>query len=132
MNTEKTGADTRSNPPSANGFRLEYIDGEGETRNLVASWAAPFFVLVTDVDCGAPLLYHANDRAEAERFAQYGGRILNSDFTELDTERSARRDGATSANKAGAENGRPRILRGQKAIDWREAPESSSDSGVSR
>src|SRR5690606_4629626 len=59
----ETSAHPRTNPPSANGYRLEYVDADGETRNIVASWPAPFFVLCTD--CEPPLLYHAETRADA-------------------------------------------------------------------
>lgn len=87
MNSKETGssADTRISPPSANGFRLEFnsVDAAGQptTFNLVASWPAPFFVLYGLDEPGVrPGLYHANDRADAERFAQYGGRLLDAQF----------------------------------------------------
>lgn len=62
---------------SANGYKL-VVEKGSKTFELVASWKAPFFSLL-DIDEERPLLYHAETLEDAIRF---GGKILNSDFTE--------------------------------------------------
>lgn len=67
---------------SANGFSLQVTTPIGDTFTFNAAWAAPFFCL-DDSSCweqgDRPLLYHAESLEDARRF---GGKILNSDFTE--------------------------------------------------
>ena len=77
--------------PSANGFLLTVKTRSGGSFDLPAHWAAPFFVLIdnTDKSDQKPLLYHANDRADAERFRNVAsdGRafIFDADFTLVET-----------------------------------------------
>lgn len=71
---------------SANGFLLTGKTRVGSTYELAASWAAPFFAFVdnTHEPNDKPMLYHAETRADAERFARScsSGKpiILNAQF----------------------------------------------------
>lgn len=68
--------------PSANGHKIEVTRSNGETYTLTASWPAPFYVLV-DAGEGPPLLYHAQNRADARAFAGIGGghiTLLDAEF----------------------------------------------------
>lgn len=67
---------------SANGYKLTYTH-EGEERELVASWAAPYFVLWGEPG-EKPGLYHAETLADAEAFARHGGAILDANFAPVD------------------------------------------------
>lgn len=82
----------RPNPerskPSANGYVLEVTTRLGNKFELVASWAAPYFVFSNNdgaVDAKGrelePMLYHAETLADARRVARYGGEIFDADFT---------------------------------------------------
>lgn len=72
---------------SANGFGLE-VTVAGKAFVLTASWAAPYFVMITGVYNNAPFadLHHCDDLAHAvsvQRCERVGAaRILNADFTE--------------------------------------------------
>ncbi len=74
---------------SANGFALVVTSHGGETFELTASWAAPFFTLVNTCDRERPLLYHAESLQDAERFASMASsgkpHILQHDFTPYKT-----------------------------------------------
>lgn len=62
--------------PSANGYA---IDCDGVV--LVASWPAPYFVLVTPAaDGDEPMLIHCDDLEHALRHARHGGVVLDSAF----------------------------------------------------
>lgn len=62
---------------SANGYVLQ-VDGY----ELRSSWAAPFYVLVRDAvdEPSEPLLIHCEDRASADRKAEFGGLVLDAEF----------------------------------------------------
>lgn len=68
--------------PSANGYKLT-VDGF----EVVASWAAPFFVLVRNEDRDdkpeRPLLIHCEDRRRADLHLRFGGMLLDSQFVEV-------------------------------------------------
>lgn len=70
----------------ANGFKLEGKTRSGGTFTLVSHWAAPYFAFVdnTHAPKDTPMLYHAETRADAERFARScsSGKpiILNASF----------------------------------------------------
>ena len=69
--------------PSANGWRLQ-VRGH----SLVASWQAPFFVLVDGWMPGdelddKPALIHCENREHAERAMEYGGMLLDSEFIRI-------------------------------------------------
>ncbi len=62
---------------SANGYALEV---QGHT--LVASWPAPYFVLVCDYadDPSDPMLIHCDDLEHAQMHARLGGTLLDAKF----------------------------------------------------
>jgi hypothetical protein len=72
---------------SANGFGLDVVVA-GKAFVLTASWAAPYFVMITGVYNDKPFadLHHCDDLAHAvsvQRAERVGAsRILNADFTE--------------------------------------------------
>lgn len=61
---------------SANGYKIS-IGGH----ELVASWPAPFFVLVPAQEPDeVPALIHCDDRAHADMHARCGGVLLDAKF----------------------------------------------------
>ena len=65
-------------PPSANGFCLNYTNETG-SHYLTAYWLAPFFVLLTCEE-GEPLFVHCDDLEHARSCAKIGGMIFNAAF----------------------------------------------------
>lgn len=82
----------RTNPAarprgSANSYILEVTTRAGHKFELVAYWAAPYFVYDESGEDAKgheaePFLYHAETLADARRVAKRGGKILNADFSE--------------------------------------------------
>lgn len=61
---------------SANGYSINQ-----NGFNIVATWAAPFFVLVLGFDPEEkPMLIHCDDLSNAQRHAAIGGILLDSKF----------------------------------------------------